>query len=60
MKVIGCFAVMLVGLLWIGQWVFLRLPAIREVLVSKKKAKEPTSQESGKSEPQQNNKKDKE
>jgi hypothetical protein len=57
---IGSFAVMLIGLLWIAQWLFLRLPAIRKSLASKNKAKEPTSQESSKAEPQQNNKKDKE
>lgn len=57
---IGSFAVMLVALLWIAQWLFLRLPAIRKSLASKNKAKEPTSQESSKAESQQNNKKDKE
>jgi large-conductance mechanosensitive channel len=56
----GSFAVMLVALLWIAQWLFLRLPAIRSALASKTKTKEPTSQESSKAEPQQNNKKDKE
>jgi hypothetical protein len=39
---VGLYAAILVVLLWIGQWAFLRLPRIREALPAKVKSQEKT------------------
>jgi hypothetical protein len=45
---VGIYAAILVVLLWIGQWAFLRLPKIREALPKKVKAREKTAEKPSK------------
>ncbi len=52
---VGIFAAILVILLWVSQWRFLKLPRVRSQLPAKQKAKAKTKakQETPKEEPQQ-------
>jgi hypothetical protein len=58
---VGLYAAILVVLLWIGQWAFLRLPKIREALPAKVKSQEETAEKpSEKTEDKPQSKQDKE